>query len=174
MSSSNFGLLGSSDERTKLSPTPPPPPESPPPPPLPQSTPPPLAIEELAEESHPPVEPTDSQGVVSESPIDNVDNSTKDGSVITETDKNDKSPAPNLFYTPDEEENEVEVSPHEPVFEETECVSYVPPFNNPIYPNDNFTSYTSAIGKYTVRSLLFLLKYLVPTDTGALILLYPL
>lgn len=149
--------MGNTEVLPKSSPTPPPPPESPPPPPH-ESTPP-LAVEELTEESHPPFEPTDSQEIVSESPIDNVDSSTEDASVITRCDKNDKSPAPNLFYTPDEEENEVEVSPHEPVFEETECVSYVPPFNNPIYPNDNFTSYTSAIGKYTVKSLLFLLKH---------------
>lgn len=57
--------------------------------------------------------------------------------------KEKEESAPNLFYTPDEEETEQT----ETVFEESESISYVPPFNNPIYPNDSFTTYTSTIGK---------------------------
>lgn len=50
----------------------------------------------------------------------------------------------NLFYTPDEDERL-------PVTELTEVdgVNYVPPFNNPVYPNSNFSSFTSAIGKFS-------------------------
>ncbi|KAG5888094.1 hypothetical protein JTB14_021895 [Gonioctena quinquepunctata] len=58
--------------------------------------------------------------------------------------------APTLYYTPDEEEvkdegeGEEEVQP-EAAFEETESISYVPPFNNPVYPNESFTAFSSAI-----------------------------
>ncbi|CAG9822140.1 unnamed protein product [Phaedon cochleariae] len=45
----------------------------------------------------------------------------------------------------EEEEEEVAVVPSEPAFEEAESVSYVPPFNNPVYPNESFTNYSSTI-----------------------------
>ncbi|KAJ8938709.1 hypothetical protein NQ318_007997 [Aromia moschata] len=48
---------------------------------------------------------------------------------------------PNIFYTPDEEE---EVPP-QPTYEETSSINYVPPFNNPVYPNTSFPAYTSTI-----------------------------
>lgn len=48
----------------------------------------------------------------------------------------------NLFYTPDEDER-LPV----PELTEVDGVNYVPPFNNPVYPNSNFSSFTSAIGK---------------------------
>ncbi|RZB66669.1 uncharacterized protein BDFB_011626, partial [Asbolus verrucosus] len=71
-------------------------------------------------------------------------------------DKEDEvSVKPNMFYTPDEEERGTEENP--PVgYEEIDSVDYVPPFNNPIYPNDsNFTSYASVIdeeGRYEGRN----------------------
>lgn len=52
---------------------------------------------------------------------------------------------PVLYYTPDEEESD----PTEGKFNKTESTSYVPPFNNPLYPNNtSYTSYGSVIGKY--------------------------
>ncbi|CAG9857408.1 unnamed protein product [Phyllotreta striolata] len=64
-----------------------------------------------------------------------------------------------LFYTPDEEEaaaaareeddDDVVAATEESVgsvgFEETESISYVPPFNNPVYPNSSFAAFSSAI-----------------------------
>lgn len=41
---------------------------------------------------------------------------------------------PHMFYTPDEDEIE------EKEFSEIQSISYVPPFNNPIYPCINYTS----------------------------------
>lgn len=54
-----------------------------------------------------------------------------------------------LFYTPDEEEKRAGENIQEG-YEEVEPVEYVPPFNNPIYPNDNdnFPSYASGLGKF--------------------------
>ncbi|KAJ8973338.1 hypothetical protein NQ317_004650 [Molorchus minor] len=46
----------------------------------------------------------------------------------------------NVFYTPDEDEAQTQ-----PVFEETSDINYVPPFNNPVYPNTSFTTYSSTI-----------------------------
>lgn len=48
----------------------------------------------------------------------------------------------NMFYTPDDDEDRT-VS----TFEEPDTVNYVPPFNNPVYPNSNFASFTSTIGE---------------------------
>ncbi|XP_050310082.1 inactive histone-lysine N-methyltransferase 2E-like isoform X2 [Anthonomus grandis grandis] len=45
----------------------------------------------------------------------------------------------NLFYTPDDEEERPGCS-----FKDPE-VTYVPPFNNPVYPNSNFGSFSSAL-----------------------------
>lgn len=48
---------------------------------------------------------------------------------------------PVLFYTPDEDDGEEK-------FEKVESTSYVPPFNNPLYPNSSsYPSYGSVIGK---------------------------
>lgn len=54
-----------------------------------------------------------------------------------------------LFYTPDEEEKRAGENIQEG-YQEVEPVEYVPPFNNPIYPNDNdnFPSYASGLGKF--------------------------
>nr|CAI5865072.1 unnamed protein product [Callosobruchus analis] len=49
----------------------------------------------------------------------------------------------NFFYTPDEEDGRSEKKPVS--VEESESISYVPPFNNPVYPNDSFTTYTTTI-----------------------------
>ncbi|XP_066157225.1 microtubule-associated protein 1B isoform X1 [Euwallacea fornicatus] len=46
----------------------------------------------------------------------------------------------NMFYTPDDEEKTTTTT-----FEEADPVNYVPPFNNPVYPNSNFASFTSTI-----------------------------
>ncbi|KRT80386.1 hypothetical protein AMK59_7379, partial [Oryctes borbonicus] len=46
-----------------------------------------------------------------------------------------------LYYTPDEEELEVSNSGTE----KAEAASYVPPFNNPLYPNSTYTNYGSVI-----------------------------
>lgn len=54
---------------------------------------------------------------------------------------------PNMFYTPDEEERGTDENA-QGGFEEIDTVDYVPPFNNPVYPNDsNFTPYASVLGK---------------------------
>ncbi|XP_076266838.1 SET domain-containing protein upSET isoform X1 [Rhynchophorus ferrugineus] len=58
------------------------------------------------------------------------------GAPTTEEDKSS-----NLFYTPDDDEDR-EVASFEGG---PEAVNYVPPFNNPVYPNNNFTSFTSSI-----------------------------
>lgn len=51
-----------------------------------------------------------------------------------------------LYYTPDEEEaGETEKVVEKLVELET---SYVPPFNNPLYPNNSYSSYGSVIGKH--------------------------
>lgn len=47
---------------------------------------------------------------------------------------------PNMFYTPDEDEDR-----GVPECESAESTNYVPPFNNPVYPNSNFASFTSTI-----------------------------
>lgn len=64
----------------------------------------------------------------------------QDGDIAQET--SDDHP----FYTPDEEDEKSRTK-QDLSFEEAESVSYVPPFNNPVYPNDNFTAYTSTIGE---------------------------
>lgn len=53
------------------------------------------------------------------------------------------------FYTPDEEELVEEKTETGDKYGEEEGTSYIPPFNNPVYPNTNFTSYGSVIGRYT-------------------------
>ncbi|XP_018575451.1 uncharacterized protein LOC108914194 isoform X2 [Anoplophora glabripennis] len=60
---------------------------------------------------------------------------------VPEKGTTDENVEPNLFYTPDEEE----AMQAERVFEESNSVNYVPPFNNPVYPNSSFTNYTSTI-----------------------------
>lgn len=146
ISTPSFATIGSSDLQPKSSPSPPPPPPPDSPPPHPAS--PPITLEESAEESQTTVETSTPQEVEAQPPVDVEDISNTEDSVITKDDEGENSSAPNLFYTPDEEETcEETTAPSEPVFEESESVSYVPPFNNPIYPNDSFTSYTSAIGK---------------------------
>ena len=56
---------------------------------------------------------------------------------------------PEMFYTPDEEDvdktekNEIETA------EVVESTNYVPPFNNPVYPNSSFTSFGSVIDDET-------------------------
>lgn len=90
---------------------------------------------------------SDSQEMISNA--EDVSTNEDDSVSVAAKDKNkSETTASNRFYTPDEEEIEEAVEESEPVFEESESVSYVPPFNNPVYPNDNFTSYTSTIGKW--------------------------
>lgn len=49
-----------------------------------------------------------------------------------------------MYYTPDEEEADAA----DEKFNKTESTSYVPPFNNPLYPNNiSYTTYGSVIGK---------------------------
>ncbi|XP_074029645.1 SET domain-containing protein upSET isoform X3 [Leptinotarsa decemlineata] len=80
---------------------------------------------------------------------------TDDAPAILDGSKESCRAPPNLFYTPDEEEvseeeeeedeGEEEEAQCEAVFEETENISYVPPFNNPVYPNESFTPFSSTI-----------------------------
>jgi adenosine/AMP kinase len=69
--------------------------------------------------------------------------------------ENDDGVQPNMFYTPDEEERGTDENA-QGGYEEIDSVDYVPPFNNPIYPNDsNFTSYASVLdeeGRYEGRN----------------------
>lgn len=83
------------------------------------------------------VSKTDEQMQVDELPVDETEEKPPSGG---ETQQERDA---NLFYTPDEDERL-------PVAELTEVdgVNYVPPFNNPVYPNSNFSSFTSAIGKF--------------------------
>ncbi|XP_057663470.1 uncharacterized protein LOC130898292 isoform X1 [Diorhabda carinulata] len=65
-----------------------------------------------------------------------------------EKESDSKETAPlNMFYTPDEEDVVETSAKEEPLvtFEETESVSYVPPFNNPVYPNSSFATFSSSI-----------------------------
>lgn len=61
---------------------------------------------------------------------------------------------PELFYTPDEEDKtgqEPEVEEPEKAEEyDVESTNYVPPFNNPLYPNCSFTSFGSVIGELNI------------------------
>lgn len=50
-----------------------------------------------------------------------------------------------MYYTPDEEELEISNSGGP---EKVESASYVPPFNNPLYPNSTYTNYGSVIGEF--------------------------
>lgn len=54
-----------------------------------------------------------------------------------------------LLYTPDEEDvSGARVSKDvTQKYEEVENTNYVPPFNNPLYPNSSFEEYGSSIGK---------------------------
>lgn len=139
--SPTFPIPGSADVASKppLSPEPPasPTPHLASPPSTPETP-----IEEVSKSVGPPVPEKELQTATNVEDVSNTDDAsaTKNGEHEDET-------STNRFYTPDEDENEEEVSKDEPVFVEPESVSYVPPFNNPIYPNDSFTSYTSAIGK---------------------------
>ncbi|XP_022918651.1 myb-like protein X isoform X2 [Onthophagus taurus] len=56
------------------------------------------------------------------------------------------SEPPVLYYTPDEEEMEMTVTESDGI-DDTDggSASYVPPFNNPLYPNSNYTNYGSVI-----------------------------
>ncbi|KAK5645040.1 hypothetical protein RI129_006340 [Pyrocoelia pectoralis] len=64
---------------------------------------------------------------------------------------------PEMFYIPDEEDvdkiekDEVECMEHEKCDEYVvvESTNYVPPFNNPVYPNSSFTSFGSVIDDET-------------------------
>lgn len=65
---------------------------------------------------------------------------------INESEKKSSSVDPGMFYTPDEEESE---PADDGKFNKIESTSYVPPFNNPLYPNNiSYTTYGSVIGKY--------------------------
>ncbi|XP_072385367.1 uncharacterized protein upSET isoform X3 [Diabrotica undecimpunctata] len=68
--------------------------------------------------------------------------------IVDVKEEENKEAAPsNMFYTPDEEDTTEVVDKEEPsaAFEEPECVNYVPPFNNPVYPNSNFPTFSSTI-----------------------------
>lgn len=61
-----------------------------------------------------------------------------------------KETNPVLFYTPDEEEavdSMPEDEKQEEKYDAVEATSYVPPFNNPVYPNSNFGTFGSVIGE---------------------------
>lgn len=80
----------------------------------------------------------------------------------------------NLFYTPDEEEKRTEERTREG-YEEIEPVDYVPPFNNPIYPNDNDNfqpSDSSVLGKFVYLLLFLFSKAIVPVITDHVRLIY--
>lgn len=49
-----------------------------------------------------------------------------------------------MYYTPDEEELEISNGGTEKV----DSADYVPPFNNPLYPNSTYTNYGSVIGTF--------------------------
>ncbi|CAH1099752.1 unnamed protein product [Psylliodes chrysocephalus] len=69
--------------------------------------------------------------------------------VVEEKDATDADEPQNMFYTPDEEDAVVPPAEKEETsvsFEEAESISYVPPFNNPVYPNSSFTNFSSTIG----------------------------
>ncbi|KAK9877038.1 hypothetical protein WA026_016065 [Henosepilachna vigintioctopunctata] len=55
---------------------------------------------------------------------------------------------PHLFYTPDEEEEEIRGK----TFPDIESINYVPPFNNPIYPSTNYTSVIDEDARYEGRN----------------------
>ncbi|XP_030761841.1 uncharacterized protein LOC115886711 isoform X2 [Sitophilus oryzae] len=61
---------------------------------------------------------------------------------VNEREESSEKSSSHLFYTPDDDEDRADRAA--PVAEPEE-VNYVPPFNNPVYPNNNFTSFTSAI-----------------------------
>lgn len=67
-----------------------------------------------------------------------------------EGEKEEEDKSKPLYYTPDEEEDAgatvARAKETSEKFEE-ESASYVPPFNNPLYPNSNYTSYGSVIGE---------------------------
>nr|CAH7745442.1 unnamed protein product [Callosobruchus chinensis] len=113
---------------------PPPPKELTPPPPPP---PPPEELMDVAEENG---EPTVDAGVTNE------ECQTKQpGEVasIEDLKQTEGDASSNFFYTPDEEDGKPEKEPVN--VEESESISYVPPFNNPVYPNDSFTTYTTTM-----------------------------
>lgn len=51
-----------------------------------------------------------------------------------------------MYYTPDEEELEISSGDQDKV----DSANYVPPFNNPLYPNSTYTNYGSVIGKFII------------------------
>lgn len=83
------------------------------------------------------------------------DTKSLEGVLGTKTsDKIDATPMedvkPEMFYTPDEEDmdKEEELDKIKDTTEfDVECTNYVPPFNNPVYPNSSFTSFGSVIGE---------------------------
>lgn len=141
--SSTFSIPGSTETTAPKSPLSPECPASPPP----QTSISPTLIPEESTENTESVDlPVTEEGEQITANVD--DNCSNQENISKKDDKKDEdSSATNIYYTPDEEEHVERVTRREPVFEEPESVSYVPPFNNPIYPNDSFTSYTSTIGK---------------------------
>lgn len=69
---------------------------------------------------------------------------------VEEENKEEQDKSKPLYYTPDEEEDAggtvASVKETSEKFEK-ESTNYVPPFNNPLYPNSNYTSYGSVIGE---------------------------
>ncbi|XP_060528091.1 uncharacterized protein LOC132703064 [Cylas formicarius] len=100
--------------------------EAPPPPPPPPSEPPTVAA---------PAEPD--EPVAGEDGV---------GDDVNDTTRGDAD-EPNVFYTPDDDDDHegAGTTRFEPAPPPESSVSYVPPFNNPIYPNNNFNAYTSTI-----------------------------
>lgn len=139
--SPSIPVVGSGEVPSKSSPSPQPSQSSPPPPASP-----PVTTDEPLQDPPTCMDTSDTQDAELSTVAEVDDVSNKEGEIAKDG-KGDNGTGPNLFYTPDEEEHVTVASPREAVFEEPESVSYVPPFNNPIYPNDSFTSYTSAIGE---------------------------
>lgn len=72
---------------------------------------------------------------------------------------------PVMYYTPDEEEAPGPSVEEGKLMDKPETTSYVPPFNNPLYPNSSYTSYGSVIGnepKYITHSNLVNKRFLIP------------
>lgn len=71
-----------------------------------------------------------------------------------EEEEDEDSVKPEMFYTPDEEEKvEEEGTETEEIekcesYDVVESTNYVPPFNNPVYPNSSFTTFGSVMGRY--------------------------
>lgn len=60
---------------------------------------------------------------------------------------------PTMFYTPDDEEPVQAPAAEEENAQNPDTSSFVPPFNNPLYPNCSYTTYGSVIGNVYFHKL---------------------